>query len=73
MNPRLSKIWRIAARKVDAFLGRFRPLEPVLAALSAAPYELHLELTNLCNANCVFCPYQFQQRSPEFMGDAVFD
>jgi radical SAM protein with 4Fe4S-binding SPASM domain len=37
------------------------------------PFELHLELTNLCNADCVFCPYQFQQRKTEFMSDRVFE
>lgn len=36
------------------------------------PYEPCLWLTNLCNANCVFCPYQFQASDTEFMSDAVF-
>ena len=40
--------------------------------MAARPFELHLELTNLCNANCVFCPYQFQTRKVEFMSDEVF-
>jgi MoaA/NifB/PqqE/SkfB family radical SAM enzyme len=31
-----------------------------------------LELTNICNADCVFCPYQFQQRAKTFMPDEVF-
>jgi radical SAM protein with 4Fe4S-binding SPASM domain len=41
--------------------------------MAARPYELHLELTNLCNANCIFCPYQFQTRPIETMGTAVFE
>jgi radical SAM protein with 4Fe4S-binding SPASM domain len=40
--------------------------------MAARPFELHLELTNLCNANCVFCPYQFQEREVQFMPDEVF-
>lgn len=40
--------------------------------MAARPFELHLELTNLCNANCVFCPYQFQTREVQFMSDEVF-
>lgn len=40
--------------------------------MASRPFELHLELTNLCNANCVFCPYQFQQRETQFMSDEVF-
>jgi radical SAM protein with 4Fe4S-binding SPASM domain len=69
----LDKVRRVAARKADAFTGRFLPLQPVLNAMTARPYELHLELTNLCNANCVFCPYQHQTRPVAFMSDAVFE
>jgi len=49
------------------------PLEKTLQGMSIKPYYLHLELTNLCNANCVFCPYQFQQRPIETMTDEVFE
>lgn len=59
-------------RKADALLGRLYPLQKTLAAMASRPFELHLELTNLCNANCVFCPYQFQQRETQFMSDEVF-
>ncbi|MFO0813390.1 MAG: radical SAM protein [Gemmatales bacterium] len=40
--------------------------------MARRPFELHLEFTNLCNAKCVFCPYQFQEREHEFMTDQVF-
>lgn len=36
------------------------------------PPHLVLEFTNLCNANCVFCPYSQQLRPHERMSDAVF-
>jgi radical SAM protein with 4Fe4S-binding SPASM domain len=36
------------------------------------PFHLVLELTNLCNANCVFCPYSQQTRPHERMSEAVF-
>ena len=68
----LDKVGRVLSRKADATLGRVFPLAPTLSAMAARPFELHLELTNLCNANCVFCPYQFQQREVEYMSDAVF-
>jgi radical SAM protein with 4Fe4S-binding SPASM domain len=74
LNPLfLSKVYRILARKADAFVGRLRPLAPTLEAMALRPFELHLELTNLCNADCVFCPYQFQERKPEFMSDRVLE
>jgi radical SAM protein with 4Fe4S-binding SPASM domain len=66
------KLARIVRRKADALLGRVYPLEKTLDRMAARPFELHLELTNLCNANCVFCPYQFQQRETQFMSDQVF-
>jgi MoaA/NifB/PqqE/SkfB family radical SAM enzyme len=69
----LDKAGRVIVRKLDALIGRVIPLQPVLEAMAARPYELHLELTNLCNANCVFCPYQFQAREHAFMSDEVFE
>jgi radical SAM protein with 4Fe4S-binding SPASM domain len=69
----LEKVGRVLSRKADAALGSVFPLAPTLSAMSARPFELHLELTNLCNANCVFCPYQFQQREVEYMSDTVLE
>jgi hypothetical protein len=69
----LRKVSRILAHRFEALAGRARPLGPVLEAMSARPFELHLELTNLCNANCIFCPYQYQEREVEFMSREVFD
>jgi radical SAM protein with 4Fe4S-binding SPASM domain len=69
----LSKVSRVVTRKADALIGRVRPLTPTLESMGLRPFELHLELTNLCNADCVFCPYQFQQRKTEFMSDRVFE
>ncbi len=68
----LDKISRVLIRKGDAFCGRLFSLEKTIQKMALRPFELHLELTNLCNANCVFCPYQFQQREVQFMTDAVF-
>ena len=69
----LRKLTGYASRRLQAALGRIHPLGPTLAAMAARPYELHLELTNLCNASCVFCPYQFQKRETQFMSDQVFE
>lgn len=70
----LDKVKRVLGRKLEALHGRlFSDLTETLAAMAARPFELHLELTNLCNANCVFCPYQFQERAHEVMSDQVFE
>src|SRR5258708_9989845 len=68
----LAKAGRVLRRKAGSLVGRLFPLGETLDAMALRPFELHLELTNLCNANCVFCPYQFQTREIEFMTDAVF-
>jgi len=68
----LAKAGRVLRRKADGLVGRIYSLEETLAAMVLRPYELHLELTNLCNANCVFCPYQFQEREATFMPEEVF-
>jgi radical SAM protein with 4Fe4S-binding SPASM domain len=67
------KVVRVLHRKAQSLIGRlFFDLNADLEAMAQRPFELHLELTNLCNANCVFCPYQFQQRPKAFMSDEVF-
>jgi hypothetical protein len=68
----IEKVSRTLRRKAEALVGRLYPLQETLDALAARPFELHLELTNLCNADCVFCPYQFQEREVQFMSDEVF-
>ncbi len=68
----LAKAGRVLRRKADSLVGRLFPLEETLEAMALRPYELHLELTNLCNANCVFCPYQFQERETRLMPEEVF-
>src|SRR5436190_3525476 len=69
----LAKARRVLHRKLDSLVGRLLPLKRTLSAMAARPFELHFELTNLCNANCVFCPYQYQTREVESMSDKVFD
>src|ERR1051326_3468035 len=68
----LKKAKGVLARKADATIGRLYPLQRTLTAMEARPFELHLELTNLCNADCVFCPYHFQESNIQFMSDEVF-
>jgi radical SAM protein with 4Fe4S-binding SPASM domain len=69
----LRKVIRVIRRKLESAAGRLLfDVEADLDAMERRPFELHLELTNYCNANCVFCPYQFQLRPKGFMSDEVF-
>ncbi len=70
----LDKIARVVRRKAGAWVGgSFFSVEETLAAMALRPFELHLELTNLCNASCIFCPYQYQERPTGFMSDEVLE
>ena len=59
------------ARSCAQGLSRLLPAAD-LSAFTARPYELFLELTNLCNAKCVFCPYTLQERDYSFMSEHLF-
>jgi len=37
------------------------------------PLGLGIEVTNLCNANCVFCAYQYRRRPVTFMSQETFE
>ena len=60
-------------REASVLAGRCFSLERTLDQARRRPVKLGLELTNTCNANCVFCPYQYQRRSHETMADDVFE
>lgn len=42
--------------------------DPMSREVPKAPLILRIEVTNLCNANCVFCTYQFQKREIQAIG-----
>lgn len=43
-----------------------------LKQVEKRPWNLHIEVTNICNANCVFCAYQFQAREKMIMDKALY-
>lgn len=43
-----------------------------LETIQKRPWNIHVELTNLCNSNCIFCAYQYQTRPITSMSDDVF-
>jgi MoaA/NifB/PqqE/SkfB family radical SAM enzyme len=55
---------------IDPILRRFRPWEPLE---KRPPYVLKVELTNVCNANCIFCGYQYEERRKGKMPNALFE
>jgi radical SAM protein with 4Fe4S-binding SPASM domain len=51
----------IIAKKLIS-LGALVNIDDVLAAISVKPTHLGIEVTNICNANCIFCGYQYLER-----------
>lgn len=68
----LNKLGRTLRHRVAALAGRMFPFKETLYAIAVRPPILNVEFANICNANCVFCPYQFQQRKKTLMSDTVF-
>jgi len=50
----------------------FCPDAQLLRKLEQKPSRLTLELTNICNANCVFCAYRYLERPKRVMDGQVF-
>ena len=48
------------------------PNKAVLAAYEARPQYLTIETTNVCNANCTFCAYQYLERPKQVMTDQTY-
>ncbi len=60
-----SIFWRKVLYELDNALGYVRyswNKDEVIARLSKTLYNLQIETTNICNADCVFCAYQYQER-----------
>lgn len=43
-----------------------------LRTFDVRPWNLHIELSNICNADCIFCAYQYQTRDEKIMADEVY-
>lgn len=48
------------------------PNKALLAEYESRPPYLTIETTNICNANCTFCAYQYQERAKEVMTEETF-
>lgn len=43
-----------------------------LKQIESRPWNLHIELTNICNANCIFCAYRYQSRKKTIMEKRIY-
>lgn len=68
-------IWNKFKYELDGLLAMAKyPLErdTLLNQLSNSMSYLNVETTNICNANCIFCAYQYQERPTGVMDMALF-
>jgi len=69
--------WRTVRRVWEArffYLRTIRREEFIrnIQQIELRPWNLHIELTNICNSNCLFCAYQFQKRKKLIMDKDVY-
>ncbi len=64
----------VARAAIGAVAKRAWPLVPRSVYLEAVPTSLNIALTRKCNANCVFCAYQFASKQDrQHMPEDLFD
>jgi len=54
-------------------IGYMMPISPILERAVLKPQCLGIETTNICNANCVFCGYQYMKRPKGTMRMDIFE
>jgi MoaA/NifB/PqqE/SkfB family radical SAM enzyme len=58
----LSKLASVGQARAMRCIGGLINIDDVLAEVAEKPIHLGVEVTNICNANCVFCGYQYVER-----------
>lgn len=71
----LSPLWDWAMRQSDERLrrGGWQSNYERFLQDPTRPVWLEIEVTNICNANCTFCGYQFQERKKQKMPGRFFE
>ncbi len=73
------EFWQVVRRLLrhyfDTFVVRTHKehFERNLSVLARRPLSLHIETTNICNANCIFCAYQYQKRPKIVLRNEIFE
>ena len=58
--------------KLNYSLGKLVPIKFIIKGLELHPTTLLIELTNICNANCIYCGYRFMRREKGVMEWELF-
>jgi radical SAM protein with 4Fe4S-binding SPASM domain len=68
-----AKVGRIGTRLAQTWAWPERLLRESVQVLEDRPWNLHIETTNACNADCVFCGYQYMERPKKVMTMEVYE
>ncbi len=58
--------------RLNYSLGKIVPTNFIIKGLELHPATLLIELTNICNANCIYCGYRFMKRKKGVMSEVLF-
>lgn len=73
-HPRFwAKAGRIGVRLAQTWAWPEHLFRESIRALEDRPWNLHIETTNACNADCVFCGYQYMERPKKIMTMEVYE
>ncbi len=67
-----NKLISLAQTKGIRAIGTLVSIDDMLAKIAEKPTHLGVEVTNICNANCVFCGYQYLERPREVLPVDLF-
>jgi radical SAM protein with 4Fe4S-binding SPASM domain len=67
-----NKLLSLGQARGIRYLGALVNIDEVLARIAEKPTHLGIEVTNICNANCVFCGYQYLERPREVLPVDLF-
>lgn len=59
---KIKKVISFSRRKLTHYLGHLVSIDDIIAKISDKPASIGFEVTNICNANCIFCAYQYLKR-----------
>ncbi len=68
----LKKTKYVIQRQLLHSLRPFLSLDDILSEFSEKPAGISFEVTNICNANCIFCGYQYLERSKTILPMDLF-
>lgn len=72
MRRGIAKIGSVASRTTRQFYYSTFPDRELISGIEQSPGELSIEPINICNANCIFCGYQYQERARQRMSEEIF-